>query len=52
MGTHLAGVDHRRLSARVFRHGRARYSPTATSQRDALLRLFVLDKALYELKYE
>ena len=30
----------------------ALFIPAATSQRDALLELFVLDKALYELNYE
>ncbi len=30
----------------------ALFVPAATSQRDALLQLFVLDKALYELNYE
>ena len=30
----------------------ALFMPAASSQRDALLRLFVLDKALYELNYE
>ncbi len=30
----------------------ALFIPAATSQRDALLQLFVLDKALYELNYE
>ena len=32
--------------------GRAPFVPADHSQRDALLRLFVLDKALYELNYE
>jgi maltose alpha-D-glucosyltransferase / alpha-amylase len=31
---------------------RALFLPAEPSQRDALLRLFVLDKALYELNYE
>jgi len=30
----------------------ALFIPAAASQRDALLQLFVLDKALYELNYE
>jgi maltose alpha-D-glucosyltransferase / alpha-amylase len=32
--------------------GQALFVPTEPSQRDALLRLFVIDKALYELNYE
>ena len=32
--------------------GHALFMPTEPSQRDALLRLFVIDKALYELNYE
>lgn len=32
--------------------GQAQFVPTEASQRDALLRLFVIDKALYELNYE
>ena len=32
--------------------GHAQFVPREHSQRDALLRLFVLDKALYELNYE
>jgi maltose alpha-D-glucosyltransferase/alpha-amylase len=32
--------------------GRALFVPSDPAQRDALLRLFVLDKALYELNYE
>jgi maltose alpha-D-glucosyltransferase/alpha-amylase len=32
--------------------GQARFLPRAPRQRDALLRFFVLDKALYELNYE
>jgi maltose alpha-D-glucosyltransferase/alpha-amylase len=32
--------------------GGALFVPTAPSQRDALLQLFIVDKALYELNYE
>jgi maltose alpha-D-glucosyltransferase / alpha-amylase len=32
--------------------GNAMFIPQEATQRDALLRLFVLDKALYELNYE
>ena len=33
-------------------YGHAQFVPSVPSQRDALLQLFVIDKALYELNYE
>ena len=54
VGTHLADVGERRVPQGLLLDGRGtRCScPTEPSQRDALLQLFMLDKALYELNYE
>ena len=54
VGTHLADVDDApRSCAGISRPRPARRScRPSTRERDALLQLFVLDKALYELNYE
>ena len=54
VGTHLAVDGHRGVPAWVFRHRPVTrcFIPGPASQRDALLQLFVLDKAFYELNYE
>ena len=54
MGTPLADVGERGIPARVTSPppGSALFVPAEPTQRDALLQLFMLDKALYELNYE
>ena len=54
VGTHLADLgDARRSCAAISTAaGDAPFLPADLAQRDALLQLFVLDKALYELNYE
>ena len=54
VGARLGNLDDRRVPARLLRdrwQARCSCRPNPT-QRDDLLRLFVLDKALYELNYE
>ena len=54
VGTHLADVGERGVPQGLLlaTAGDALFVPAEPSQRDALLQLFVLDKALYELNYE
>ena len=50
----VAGVGVRRIPARLPRGGRAgrRSCPPDRATIDTVLRVFILEKALYELRYE
>ena len=52
LGADLADVDERGVSSGYFATAGRLCSFRRITQRDALLELFVLDKALYELNYE